>query len=248
MKIEDAFNTSYIISVIISLLYVPGNLYNKIILQKKLDKTVSEFQVIVNDKVIEHMKTGKMITSDTVNRLRILSYSMGWKGLNSAILFELHNVLDYYCFINDKLLHNYISMNSKQMSYISIIPTIDNKLISYYTNSIGIIGNIPLLIPIYVNRFVSTIKTEIQVDIPRKIKFKDHTMDLYWYIYSIICHTGGPLLKSGYYVTFIKNNKDWYIIDHTQDDSYHLVNINNYIEFIKKNAVLVFYKYNEYIY
>lgn len=247
MKIENGFNTSYIdaILIILSKLYKDvdkcqdDKLYN---LQKNIQQFLTQLSNNIN------------ITKDLLNDIRQISFDNGWRCKKPQSLLELHNVVEYYCFMNDKLLHNYIQFtqntDNKPKSYISVTP-IEKKSIKELIETtqkivyiqISDLNRTPDYIPIYINRFINPIKNSVNIDINQRIKFvTEDNIILKFDIVGIICHTGN-ILKSGNYFTFVKDNNSWIMYDNTLDESQSVVNIRDYKNIIQQNCLLIFYKY-----
>lgn len=105
--------------------------------------------------------------------------------------------------------------------------------------------NIPYIVPIHINRFISvdSEKLRTKIDINKKIKLIENSQ-LRWIIHAVICHTGDTL-KQGHYYAIIVNNNKWLMFDDNSVPSLKEIDMSNteLIEKIKRECVFLLYKY-----
>lgn len=111
------------------------------------------------------------------------------------------------------------------------------------------INNIPQIVPLYINRFISndSKRNNAKIDIKEKIRLFDEKDDLgkiKWNIHSVICHTGDTI-KNGHYYTLLINANKWLLFDDMSIPCISEVEMSNkiLIDKIKSEAIFIIYKF-----
>ena len=169
--IGDGINTSYIDSLIVSLFYKPTYLDN-ILSQYPQDSKFIYLQELINTNVIDVIRKNFSVDKSIINEIRNYSIDCGWKYAGG--ITKLYNVIDYMTFLLSgfdlcKLQIEIIDITKTSnvspmiINYIELKPDSDsnintelsnwiNKNIIYKKSNIYKFIEVPLLIPIYINR------------------------------------------------------------------------------------------------
>ena len=139
------------------------------------------------------------------------------------------------------------------INYIEIMPEYNSDITTELTNwihkhiiykksNIYKFIEVPLLIPIYINRNDNI--NILSIDIPKKIKFpkcKDCD-ELVWTFHSIVCCSGSD--DKSYYSVVKLGEKQWYVFNNANIPSITKIKISDQLisSKIKKESTLVFYK------
>lgn len=276
--VADGLNTSYIDSLLMGLFYRTTHLQE--MLSKSPEKSKFSYLQELMNNVVDQTRHNFSIDSSFINEIRNYSFICGWK--DNLSLTELYNVVDYLDFImkgfdfegmNCEIIElskdsqdettktlklNYIELNvsSSDENNLDIknllekwidVNLIEKKSLTYYH-----FKELPMLIPIYINRSNENKQlVNTSVDIKKRIKFhknNDKTQsDMEWVIHSIICFSGSG---NGRYYTIINTDNDkwqWYLF--SSDKIPSLVKINIFdvdiSNKIKQECVLVLYRLHD---
>lgn len=276
-SVENGFNTSYIDSLLMALFYSHSHLC-EILINTPDESKFIYLQDIINNNLIDQSRNNFSTDSTVINEIRNYSIICGWK--NGMNILELYNVVDYLDFIMKGFSFKGIqcelininkqkeTINSFNSNYIEIKVSDEStikKLLTEWTNiHLKNISNdenilsyyhfkeIPLLIPIYLNRSDENNQTNnFKIDIMKKIKFSNNNDKLQngsrWSVHSIICYTNSG---SGQYYSIINSNNQWYLFNNEKIPSMININITNEIvsNKIKQECVLILYKLDNIIY
>ena len=269
--VEDGLNTSYIDSLLIALFYTQTHLQNMLFQQPQDSKFVYLQELILNN-FVNKIKKNYSIESSIINEIRNYSFVCDWKK-NTYNLTGLFNVVDYFEFLTKGFDYNNLEIDIIEINrtkefmkqlvipYIEVVPKYDTNikdLIDDWKNKIIRSNNkfisynfkeIPLMIPIYINRKEINGSINVnKVDIYKKVKFKGKRVNLIndceWNIHSIICHSSSG---GGNYYSLIKNNNEWNIFSNNKIpslSSFDMKNVNMCNK-IKQECVLILYIYND---
>lgn len=271
--VANGLNTSYIDSLLVALFYKSSHI-EEMISQDPEDSKFVYLQELINTNFIEPIRKNFSIDSAIINELRNVSLICGWK--NCGNLVDLYNVSDYIKFLMKGIGYGGINLelieyNGRENEILKAFDTlcldVDVKentniknLINEWldghikTDSSGSLvyyqfREIPMLIPIYLNRKTDNGNiTSCQIDIMKKIRFKKGNIKnqkMSWVIHAIVCfsNSGG----GNYYSVVNTTDNNWYLFSSDRIPSFLKINItDNYIaEKIKQESVLVLYRLND---
>ncbi len=117
---------------------------------------------------------------------------------------------------------------------------LNDSTIMTQNNKCNIINN-PIIIPVYINRQLTSSLTyiNIKIDIPKKIKiYKSDTEITKYKFHSLICST-----PDGLYYALIENNNKWYIYDNTKIPCFVEIKMDDIhiIDLIQTQCTVIFY-------
>ena len=256
--IEDGYNTSYIITFIISLFCTTSS-FDYLLNIIPINHKFVYIQEYIKCYILDNFRTGYSVNMEYLNELRNYINLSGWSKTTNDFL-ELRNIHDFYIYFISNILDNqiiFIKTNIKNKvssikKYIINLEIEDtNEVVnlsdvfqSWIKKNIILDNNkytleiLPKLLPFYLSKKSKNIK----VNIMHKIKLFYNTDKLQnnikWSIYSLICQN-----EYGYY-SIIQFNDEWIKISDKQIPS--IINIDMYnkedITCISKDVVIVFYK------
>lgn len=265
--IEDGYNTSYIVSLIISLFYTPSCV-NNILTTDPHDIQFTYIQEFIKIRFIESLHRGNSIHSDIINELRNYLMKCDWCN-NVTDIISLRRVDEFYKYFMGKIYngsHNIefarISGNTTSTSdQIVSIPLIEltlpdglekigiDSLFKIWLNSNISLGTCdytiiqpPDILPLYIKR--NNKKTKI--DIKHIIKFfniKDSTHSkLIWKIHSFICYND----MIGYY-SVVKHSGIWIRVSDKHMPSFTIIDMADItdVHTLAEEVELVFYRLNQ---
>lgn len=274
--IENGLNTSYIDSVIMALFYKMTHLQE--LLSKIPEKNkFSYLQDLINN-VIDQVRRNCSIDSSFINEIRNYSFICGWK--EGMSLVELYNVMDYIDFLlkgfdfgginfeiveltknsqneESKIIkNNYIelSLNSDGDLTEILDKWITVNLIEKNKNSFSCyhFKEIPLLLPIYINRMSDNKFLDYSIDIKKRIKFNKNNdktqQEMSWVIHSIICFSVSGVNSAGKYYSIIRmENNNWLLFSNDKIPSLSNINIfdKDFSQKIKQECVVVLYRLDD---
>ena len=234
LVVENGINTSYIDSLLFALFYKESHIQN--ILYQQTDKNIFMYlQDMIHNNFVYPIRSGFSISSSILNEIRNYSYLCGWK--NNCNILDLYNVSEYFEFIMNGFSKNLINidimeinhktntqmMKSIECNFIELTITENNDikyLLKDWENNITPNKNIyynfkevPMTLPIYLNRFTKASTNFSKIDIKRKLKFyknkDDKQLNFYWNIHSVICFSNSG--SGSYYSLINMGNNNWYI-------------------------------------
>ena len=274
--IADGLNTSYIDSLLISLFYKFTHLQDMLIKLPEKNKFI-HLQDLIYNNFVEQIRRNFSIDSSILNEIRNYSVLCGWK--EGMTMTELYNVKDYLDFllkgfdyggINCEIIeitpesqeqksntakYNYLEVciseqtNTKKIldTWINDILLANvNKCLMYYRFT-----EIPMLIPIYMNRFDSNNQfCTSPVDIMKRIKFHKNNdrsqLEISWVVHSMICfsNVGNGKYYSAVNIDYKEN--DWRLF--TNDKIPSMIKLNMKDEYVinklQQECVVVFYRFD----
>jgi hypothetical protein len=255
--IDDGYNTSYIDSLLIALFYSKRNniLYNML---SDIPEQIhfSYLQDLIQTNFIEQIKNGFTIDITIINEIRNYSIMCGWK--DSPNMTDLFNIVDYMCFLTtgfgtnmkyelmDKTNH---TVETKNIDYINIKLTIDDdmrvdELLQNWTNENFVQQNklyqfkeIPIMIPIYLDRLMYDRWNSNKVDIMKRIMFNSQK-ECSWIIHSIIC------VSNKKYYSIVNYDNEWFMFSNNKIPAFIKINIKNedIANKIRQECILIIYK------
>lgn len=261
--IEDGYNTSYIVSFIISLFYKSSDVDN-ILNIEPYDIQFIYIQEFIKIRFIESLRRGYSIHGDVINELRNYLMKCDWCNNINDIL-SLHKIDTFYVYFMNRIYNgghhieftriNKDNTNTTQhistpLIYITLPDGLDkitiNNLFKIWLNSNISLGTYdykitspPDILPLYIKR--NNKKTKININ--HKIKLfdvKDNLQaKLVWKIHSFICYND----NIGYY-SVIKNSTKWLRVSDKCMPSFTIVDMTdiNDVHTLAEEVELVFYK------
>jgi hypothetical protein len=262
--IEDGYNTSYIVSLIISLFYTPSGI-DTILTTDPHDIQFTYIQEFIKIRFIESLHRGYSIHSDIINELRNYLMKCDWCN-NADDIISMRSIDEFYKYFMNKIYngsHNieFARINENAIStpdQIVSIPLVEmtlpdglekigiDNLFKIWLNSNVSLGtcdykiiNPPDILPLYIKR--NNKKTKI--DIKHIIKFfnvKDNIQSkLIWKIHSFICCND----TIGYY-SVIRNSNTWIRVSDKHMPSFTVIDMADTTDVyaLAEEVELVFYK------
>lgn len=271
--VANGLNTSYIDSLIMALFYRSTHLQN-VLTQYPENSKFLYLQELISHNFIDNVRHNYSIDKSIINEIRNYSLVCGWKdGCN---ITDLYNVVDYMKFIMNGFNFGDISLeiieynqdeNEKirtiNMNYFEVPITKDTNVkallekwgddcVRKNKNSVVChrFKEIPLLIPIYFNRYTDGVIC--QIDIKKRIKFRknnDVTQNkASWVIHSLICfsNSGG----GNYYSVINNGNDQWYLFSNDKIPSLIRIKISDsdISNKIKQECVVALYRLDDHFY
>ena len=215
--IIDGINTSYINTVIMALFYKDSNL-RSFLSQIPTHTKFIYLQSMITNNYLTNATNNYCIDKSIVNEIKNYSSLCGWN--ERSVINSVHNIVEYTDFLlssfdvgkieieyivrhknNTDVLknieHNYLSCEIDNNTSIKTLVKNWQDIQIYNSKSADIsythLKEIPILIPIFLNRNYDAPLYE--VDINKKIKFKINGDELQkntrWIIHSIICYNSG---------------------------------------------------------
>lgn len=269
--VGSGLNTSYIDSLIVALFYKSSHL-QELLTQFPDDNKFVYLQEMISNNFVDQIRRNNSIDYSIVNEIRNYSFICGWK--DKCNLTDLYNPVDYMKFLMNGIGFGNISFEIMEHTEKDneIIKTLDvnflevnvsenitiKKLLEKWIdinikrNKSSLIAyqfrEVPLLIPIYVNRNNEHKGiTNYEIDVMKKIRFKNNKNNkISWCIHSVICfsNSGG---NTNYYSIVNTYDNNWYLFSNNKIPSFNKINIfDEYIsKKIKQECVLVFYRLND---
>ena len=271
--VANGLNTSYIDSLIIALFYKSSHLQD-MLNQCPDDSKFVYLQELIGNNFIDPVRRNYSLDISVVNEIRNYSLICGWK--DGGNITDLYNVVDYMNFLIKGLGFSGIefelveyngseneSVKTLTLSHIELNAsekTSTKILLDKWTdknikkNKGSLICHrfkeIPMMMPIYINR-INEDKNYVscQVDIMRRIKFKNHNNKnqhgVSWVIHSIICFTNSG--GGNYYSIVNANDNQWYLFSNDKIPSLIKIQITDedISEKIKQECVLIFYRLDD---
>jgi hypothetical protein len=269
--VENGINTSYIDSLLIALFYKQSYMQEILFQQTENDFFIYLQDLIYNNFVCQ-FRNGFSIGSGAINEIRNYSYLCGWK--NGFNILDLYNVVDYFSFLMSGLIKNLINIeimivhpikntqtiNNMNMNYIELkitensdVKTLlkdwENIFFIEKKNTYYNFKEIPIIIPIYLNRYTTSDINFSKIDIKNKIKFYKNNdnkqINFHWNIHSIICFSNSG--AGSYYSLFNIDNNIWYLFNNMNIPALSKIDIseNDISTKIMQECVLLFYKLND---
>ena len=240
--VEEGHNTSYINSLLIGLFYNSSIISTKLLDADPINSHFIYLQEIIKNNFVEPIRKNISITANVTNEIRNFCCFSGF----SKNITEKHNVIDYLDFIVENvspisLIGPHIHINLEKSEDNADIKTLLKKRMSEsFTKEKHNMHNI-YMVPIYIDRFFYGTKTNVKIDIKRKIMLDESNYR--WNIHCIICHNGKNLIDGYYYAIIFVNNK-WIIFDDTRVPSFENIDMTNTctVEKIMSECILVIYK------
>lgn len=266
LVVENGINTSYIDSLLIALFYKESHM-QEILFQQTDNDFFIYLQELIYNNFVYPVRHGFSVLSSVMNEIRNYCYLCGWK--NGYNLLELFNVSDYFDFLMNGFIKNIINIEILDINPIKNIQNINNITLNYINlqiindsdirillkdwessliktkNSYYSFKELPLILPIYLNRNISTDINYSKIDIKHKIKFYKNNdkkqSDFSWTIHSIICYSSSG---TGSYYSLINMDTVWYMFNNINTPSITKIDIhNNDISYkIMQECVFLFYK------
>jgi len=256
MIIEDGYNTSYIDSLLVALFYKPSSIEN-ILNQQPENNDFCFLQDMIRYNFIDLLRRRYSISSEILNEIRNYSIICGWKQRENII--DLFDISEFYTFLLDgigcgnllfefldKTPHNKFNKNLSMRSLfaremIDQANNVDNRITRGYH-----FGEIPFVIPIFINRRNKNTLNTTKIDIMKKIKFNtnddQYQKNMSWNIHSIVCYSE---INPHYYTLFQLNDGEWYLYDSTLQPSLHKIESmtkNDFVNKIQQECVFIFYR------
>lgn len=272
LVVENGYNTSYIDSLLIALFYRPTNIEN-LLNHYSEDSEFNYIQDMIKYNFIDLVRRRYSIGSEILNEIRNYCVMCNWKYNENII--DLFDVNDFYAFyINGiKTGHllfetiNAIDQKSEQktLPYIEVVPdddiyrenilstmvtqwidtTLLNKTDNIESTQCYHFSEIPILLPIYINRKKNSKLLTQKINIMKKIKLKHNNNvnqeALQWTIQSVICCSE---INPHYYTLFLLSDNEWYLYDSTLKPSLYKIDHMTKEDFsnkIKQECVFVLY-------
>lgn len=261
--IPDGFNTSYIDSVLISLFYKLSSI-SDLLNEYTNDGKYIYLQELIKNNFISVIKKNFSVEKSAINEIRNYSMICGWK--ENMNITEQYNAIEYMAFIlenfnsggiqidisrGDKLEYikvNYLEIvpycttdiNSEISNWISGKIDVDSKKLHYYK-----FRELPILVPIYINRNTEKNTNFNLVDINKRIRFEkkldQSQKKSSWILHSIICYSNSNI---GHYYTILNIQNQWYIVSNIKIPSITKIKISDVAisEKIKRECVIVLYR------
>lgn len=247
--IENGYNTSYIISVIIGLFYKHNSL-SELLCVDPIDSRYIYIQEFIKYRIIEPIKNNISILSGSINEFRNYINICGWSKNNN--LLELRNIDDFYLYLTNGLSDiklkfeklNDTNVDIIQFDFINLSLNKDNNLYDLFkewlsnklNNHKYKLKDISPLITFSIKRD----KNPYKIDIPYRIKFNGiddiYQKYIYWNINSIICYN----TEDKYYV-IVYNNKKWLLFSDNKIPSCMEINIKDLKDKIMTECTSIFY-------
>jgi len=268
--IEDGYNTSYIDTTVMALFYRPTHLTELLFQLPEKTKFVY-LQSIINTHIIEQTRRNSSVDASLINEIRNYSFVCGWKeGCNVT---ELYNAIEYleflvkgfdFCGIKCDLMEfskkTHEDIQSIKINYITVQVTENNNiktLLERWTNdnlkksvsgtSSYHFTEIPMLIPIYLNRYIDGNQiNNYKIDIKKKIRFNNKGQhDISWVIHSIICFSNTG--NGHYYCIINMDNNEWFLFNDNKIPSLVKISItdDDIANKIKQECVVVLYRLDD---
>lgn len=247
--IDNGYNTSYIDSVIIALFYKQSHADDLLIVMPETLK-YSYLQDLLF-LFIDFIRLGASISSELVNEVRNYSVLCGWKEKQDITAkYEAIDFLDFVlsglsfrgikCDIIDEKENAIVQTNQQNFIQYNVVCDITVKSIteSWPTSQFKFC-EIPIIIPIYLNRR----KNNCKIDIQKRICFKHNSdpvqSNASWVIYSIICKN-----RDNSFYTIVKMQEQWYLSTNTKIPSISKISLkeSNVVEKIKQECSVIIYK------
>jgi hypothetical protein len=261
--IEDGYNTSYIVSLIISLFYTSSGMDN-ILTTDPHDIQFTYIQEFIKIRFIESLHRGYSIHSEVINELRNYLMKCDWCN-NIDEIISLKGVDEFYKYFMNKIynnshnieftrIHDNNTSTTNQTISTALIELtlpdglekigIDNLFKIWLSSNVSLgtcgykITHPPDILPLYIKR--NNKKTKI--DIKQIIKFFDirdtAQSKLIWKIHSFICYN--DIL--GYY-SVVKNSDVWLRVSDKQMPSFTQLDMGDItdVHTLAEEVELVFY-------
>jgi hypothetical protein len=258
--IENGHNTSYIISLMVSLFYKPSGL-DTILSTEPKDRQFAYAQEFIKGRFIEPMRRGFSIHSSTINEFRNYINQCNWSPTLDTLISN-RNIAEFYDYFIKKIYGDDIItfkriIDNEETSIKSThitLDTIDGLKINSVTNMFKLwikskitldkhkykIDKFPRVFSFYINRKEDD-KTKI--DIMAKIKLFDVSDNLQdnisWNIHSLICKD-----SDNSYYSVIKDDTLWYMVSDKSTPAFEEIDMADELcaNKISTEVVMVIYK------
>jgi hypothetical protein len=257
--IEDGYNSSYIISTIMSLFFRTSEI-DRVLDVDPDDPKFIYIQEFIKTRFVEPIKRGYSIHMDVINELRNYMAKCDWHNDVDTMLLD-HNVIDFFNYFVGKVygkneiifnrLENSKKINELALNIIELKPPAGiskmtlNELFKVWLNGNVMLEkynytleSVPVLLPMHIDREDS----DIMIDINYKTKLFGTSNSLEgeieWVIHSLICKD-----DTGNY-SVVRSGKRWLKITDKTVPSISQIDMDDIddVKKISKEVVMVFYK------
>ena len=244
--VKNAINSCYIDSLLVALFFSPS--INDSLLKKDIAKDIIYLQEYIKINFIEKIRQNISIDDEIVNIIRNLCVENGWK----IDYYDQQNICEFYFFLMDKLEAQLIELkNGDRASLVTLSlenNTKETSIKNILNNTQNItLNNYPDLLVFYLDRFDKIERNTINILIQKRISPFEKQFLIHkpiWEFHSAICHQGDNL-REGHYYSLIYHNNNYYIFDDFMIPCFREIKMNdeNVTNMIKKDCILIFYKY-----
>jgi len=252
--VDDGFNTSYIDSLLIALFYIKkNNIFQNMLSDLPEQIPFAYLQDLIQNNFIEQIRKGYMIDITITNEIRNYSIICGWK--DSPSITESFNVVDYLGFLTTgfgfKLKYEIMEKKgetiiSKNINHINVKLISDDMRIDEllrdwvkdtFNDKLWNFKEIPIMIPIYLDRLKEDKWNNNKVDIMKRIMFDAHK-DYSWVIHAIVG------VSNKRYYSIINYDTNWYMFSNNRIPAFTKLNIKteDISDKIKHECVLIIYR------
>lgn len=265
--VENATNTCYIDSLLMSLFYIKSGIES--LLQRDIESGESLLlQDYIYNDFVKQVRSNNSILEETMSTIRYYAVRAGWLHKDGEVILnevlKQQDVSEFYMFLMQEFKGPMIEVCSKKDKKIHHLPFIPlhlnpgeertnvKTLLRRYLydgeTEINSIINIIEFIPVYIHRFIDhKTRVDVPVDINKKLKpfIGTENSDLGYLFHSVVCYTGKtPEFGHYYSVLYDHQNNKWMLFDDKNVPGLLPVNMSddNIIKMIELECVFIIYR------
>lgn len=225
---------NFIGNLLVALFYSPGG-YISDLLNKNIKNTmVIYLQEYIKTNFLDPLRALKKISNTAMETIRNLSKQNGWNNGGDAGV----DITNYYKFLMTVLENPKIQIGNDKFEHFMEFTVKESvtvkQLVSGWVTGHPIV-NIPIIIAIKINRENPDVKIDIQKKI---VPIKTDMLNSEWFIYSIICMSGGH----HYVLVDLKFENKWLSFDDMANPYMKEIRVVELAEKIQRECVFLIYK------